>query len=108
MIDCIPFKNSDMIDPSVLYNVRFVKAAIRIDSVVYTDWRHYLIIKHLHDLGFKNTQVNDQGFVDQNGFYYKSRSFCAYWAWRNGQIKQKVGELTSEYLWDAQGNSLTN
>lgn len=107
MIDTIPFNDPNNADVDA-YAIKFVKAAIRVGDNVFTEWRHHNIIRHLHGLGFKAIDVNDQGFVDQNGYYYGNRKFCGYWAWRNGQIKKQVRDLTSEDLWDAQGNPLTD
>lgn len=108
MIECIQFKDPNHPDMDQ-YKIKFVKAAIRIGDNVYLAWRHHLIINELGPTGkYKPNDFNDQGFIDQDGYYYGSRKFCGYWAWRNGQIKKQVRELTSEDLWDNNGNPLTD
>jgi hypothetical protein len=104
-IETIPYKDPVNDPNSCFYGKKFVKAAIRIGDIVYLAWRHHLIINELGPTGkYKPKDFNDQGFVDQNGYYYGNRKFCGYLAWRNGQIKKQVRDLFSEDLWDINGN----
>jgi hypothetical protein len=86
--------------------VKLVKAAIWVDSLVYTGWRHADIMWYLkeHNL-VKHVSQDMQGFVDQYGNYYR-RKAAGMVAFRNNQITEYVDPLTSEHLWDIDGNPI--
>ena len=83
-------------------DARIVKAAIRFGDLVYTGWRHSVIMEHVHARGKAYTTQEDQGFVDQYGNFHNR--------WRSGQIAARArqapfrhGTLLSEQVWDNQG-----
>lgn len=88
------------------YNeIVFVKAAvISEDQYVFIGWRHANILQYMKSIGCKpDKSEHAQGFIDELGNYYR-RVICKNIALRNGQLKKQVYVLTSEDLWDKDGN----
>jgi hypothetical protein len=109
MIDIIPLKyNSGW--PRVIEreDIKIVKAAIRQDDKVYTGWRHAEIMYHMKEIGCKPVrQEDDKGFIDQMGHFYR-RSAAGVIVRLNKQVTEFINQtvLTSEDLWDNEGNPL--
>lgn len=102
MTECVPYKNPyDHKKP--MEQILLMKAAIRCGDVVYTDWRHHLILWHMKENNLPRTTLDDQGFIDQDGCFYR-RACCCVIAFTNGQTKEYKRTLTSEDLWDEEGN----
>ena len=95
-----PTKDKRMNDIRTL----LVKAAIRIDDKVYTGWRHAEIWRFMREAGITGTfKIKEEGFIDQDNMFYR-RASCAVLASINKQISEPVHVLTSELLWDEDGN----
>lgn len=103
MIESIPYKS--IYDAKSIENNKLVKAAIRCGEVVYTGWRHAQIIAYLRENNLCDyVSQESQGFIDQLGnFYRRSPASCL--AFKNKQCKEFIETLTSEDLWDINGNS---
>lgn len=93
---------------------RIVRAAIYVPSLrtVYTGWRHDAIMRELRERQITmraGGHPDDQGFTDQYGMFL-SRDDAKRVAKKSGQIKQPIigSVLTSEDLWDKDGNAPRN
>ena len=84
-------------------DIRIVAAAVRKGEFVYTGWRHAEIILEMKDVGDGYVCQDDQGFVDQCGFFYR-RSAAGVIVRLNKQADFTGSVLTSEDLWDNEGN----
>jgi hypothetical protein len=82
---------------------RITKAAVRYGDVVYIAWRHSTILIHMHFLHGSHGSQDDQGFVDAHGNWY-NRYQSARIAYRARQIAKLPPVMTSEDLWDKDGN----
>ena len=102
MTECIPFKSPNQCKKPMV-QIKLVKAAIRCGEVVYTDWRHHLVLWYMKENKLPRTTLDDQGFIDQDGCFYR-RACCGVIADANGQTKEFKSVLTSEDLWDIDGN----
>lgn len=103
MIEKIPYMS--MPNNKKVRDIKLVKAAIVCGADVYTGWRHAHIIQYLasHDLIHSKVTQDQQGFIDQDGVFYR-REGCSGIAFMNGQTKTFINTLTSEDLWDVNGN----
>lgn len=105
-METIEYKHAGDIPPDKMRSredLRLVKAAIRCGDKVYTGWRHAAIMIDMRDAGIASyVSQDDQGFVDQDGYFYR-RQCCGYIAFRNGQTKELKPNLLSEHLWDVDG-----
>jgi hypothetical protein len=88
-------------------DIKFVKAAILYMDKVYVGWRHSDILWYMRDLGLPRVRQEEQGFIDQFGAFYRRKS-CSFIALENGQVDRFIDTLTSEDLWDNEGNPLTS
>lgn len=80
-----------------------VKAAVKLGTHVYTGWRHYKIWQYLAETCGARCEEFDEGFVDSDGNFY-DRQLADKMAWRSGQVKKCRGRLSSDKLWDDEGN----
>lgn len=101
MIECIPF-----IARWHPYrrDAKLVKAAVRAGDKVYTGWRHGLIMQHMCLLGCQRVDHDDQGFIDDQGWFYDRLSAAALLHARGVLVRSTP--LMSEDLWDNEGNPL--
>lgn len=83
-------------------DIRIVSAGIRQGEFVYTGWRHAVIIIEMREAGLGYVGQDDQGFVDQGGFFYR-RSAAGVIVRLNEQADFVGSVLTSEDLWDVDG-----
>jgi hypothetical protein len=104
MIEHIDFKRPDL--KKRVEDIRLVKAAICYLDTVYTGWRHSHILWHMREIGLPRVRQEEQGFIDQFGAFYRRES-CSFIALENGQVSRYIDPLTSEDLWDNDGNPLT-
>lgn len=102
MIESIPYKST--YSANTVENNKLVKAAIRCGEVVYTGWRHAQIMVYLRDNDLCDyVSQESQGFIDQHGnFYRRGPASCV--AFKSKQCKEFIETLTSEDLWDINGN----
>jgi hypothetical protein len=100
-IEVIEYKRPQINKP--IENIRFIKAAIIRRDKVYTGWRHSEIMRHMRECGEPYVSQEDQGFIDQEGFFYRRKS-CSFIAYENKQVNTYKDPLTSEDLWDVNGN----
>ncbi len=103
MMNKIPLKYNNG-NPRVIEreDIKIVAAAIRKGEFVYTGWRHAEIICELRDIGDGYVSQDDQGFVDQCGFFYR-RSAAGVIVRLNNQANFTGHTLTSEDLWENDG-----
>jgi len=95
--DTIPFKSGGHPER----DARLVKAAVRVDDVVYVGWRHATIMND--QLPRTRIDQDQQGFVDQYGNFY-NRYRSARIALRAEQIKGiRADSIISEELWECDG-----
>lgn len=108
-MDKIPLKYNGNGCPRALEreDIKIVKAAIRQGEFVYTGWRHAAILMDMKDAGCSSPSYDDQGFVDQEGHFYR-RSPAGTIVRMNEQVKEFINPsvLTSEDLWDNEGNQI--
>jgi hypothetical protein len=83
-------------------DIRIVAAGVRQGEFVYTGWRHAEIILDMREAGLGYVSQDDQGFVDQGGFFYR-RSAAGVIVRLNKQADFTGHVLTSEDLWDVDG-----
>jgi hypothetical protein len=84
-------------------SIKISKAAVRQGEFVYTGWRHAEIMIEMREAGLNPVSQDDQGFVDQEGFFYR-RIAADTIVRMNDQAKISGSILTSEDLWDRDGN----
>jgi hypothetical protein len=104
MCEIIPLKRPDILGTKP-EAIKLVKAAICQGDKVYTGWRHFQILNFMKSIGCESPGSHNQGFVDQDGCFYR-RSSCSYIASVNGQTKKYIDPLTSEDLWKVDGSPL--
>ena len=107
--------NSDSDDPYEKRYGRIAKAALKCEGKVYTGWRHAYIRDDLVEKGFTMEQINaafdswNEGFVTESGRFLTRKQSLAY-GMQIGQIDNSKlispGLLTSEDLWDMNGDPL--
>lgn len=85
-------------------DIKIVAAGVRHGEFVYTGWRHAKIILDMRDDGLGYVSQDDQGFVDQGGFFYR-RNAAGVIVRLNKQADFTGSVLTSEDLWDVNGVS---
>lgn len=106
MIESLPYKRPIPSKRKHIKDIKLVKAAVHVDAVVYTGWRHSEIMCYLRENKLTTYVGQDaQGFVDQDGNFYR-REACGCLAFLNGQTKECKSPLLSEHLWDVDGNPI--
>lgn len=101
----LPLKYNNRKPPALeIEFIKITKAAIRQGEFVYTGWRHASIMAELRELGFGYINQDDQGFIDQDGHFY--RRVAADTIVRITKQATIAGSiLLSEDLWDHDGSA---